>query len=154
MDDLIDRQGSDQFMAEETTLDDLDESGSEVDEELQGDLVDDATFCLAAHTGNSARHARAYQAARILFDTFQYASLSAEPVYAVAWAGPSSKVVATGGGDDLAMLWKLVGGPVERWLELHMFLTSLLMPAVFPRFKVKVVSRPLLQSNCKDIKTL
>ncbi|KAK9868612.1 hypothetical protein WJX84_003631 [Apatococcus fuscideae] len=57
------------------------ESGSEVDEELERDLVDDSIFCLAAH---------------------------ADSVYAVAWADSSQKVVATGGGDDLAFLWKLV----------------------------------------------
>ncbi|KAK9816046.1 hypothetical protein WJX74_003587 [Apatococcus lobatus] len=67
--------------ADEADEDHMADSGSEVDEELEEELVDTSIYCLAAHS---------------------------DSVYAVAWAGSSTKVVATGGGDDLGLLWKLV----------------------------------------------
>lgn len=81
-------------------------SGSEVDEDLEEELVDSSIFCLAAHSGKlvksvilSLQTRREY---RLTLET------SADSVYAVAWAGSSTRVVATGGGDDIGLLWKLV----------------------------------------------
>ena len=84
-----------------------DSDSEDADEAPDGanEVKDDALQTFTAHTGIQEQAARLSR--QCCYSTTYRSCLDADAVFAVAWNSAQQDVVATGGGDDTAYLWKV-----------------------------------------------